>query len=182
MDLAEPVFVDVHGTLHDREAEILDWAAHMGYVEPRVIYRAWSFDDEFEEWRYSTHSSASEAEQETCELEGPDGQPAVESVATVAGTRRLAEWCAVPACQLLDATSWMVLPWIDVHAPDAVGPWWDDAYAPQCLSAPRGGVLPSRQASVRWVPATWSEAFDASEAGVAMRVLEAARANAVACC
>lgn len=167
MDAERPVFCDVHALLREAEGEVRAWAVRMGFVREGVAYRAWWHDEELDAWVYSTHKCRAEAESEleADDAVGPDGGPAVQEVACAHGTDRLAAWCAVPITQLTDAQQWMVLPWIDAYCPEALGPWWSEAYEPACLSAPRGGILPSRLHAVRWSPAEWHDAVDASEDG-----------------
>lgn len=177
----EPVLVDVYATLDAQEGQIFDWARRMGYVLPGVGYRAWRFDDEIEEWCYSLHATRADAENETQEDEGPAGVPAVEQIALVTGTVALAEYCSVPLGHVLEARTWMMLPWIDAHCPEALGPWWDEAYTPRQLSAPRGGVLPSRLGIAAWRECDWREAIDASAEGDVMRRKASLRPATASC-
>lgn len=169
LECEAPVFVDVHALLAERSVELRRWALHAGWVVESVLYRSWQFDEEVDAWRYSAHETYSEAVLESESEEGPEGGPAVQSIACVRGTSALAEWCRVPVRDLLDADEMMILPWINAHCLEAFGPWWPETYDPCALSAARGGILPSRQGQARWRQVDWREALDASAEGDVMR-------------
>ncbi len=151
-------FLDVHAAMADpvlREA-IVHWAETEGLIVFREQWKAWSFDEETEEWTHFLVRSREDAEREVDEFaRGPDGGPAVELHMGYVATPELGIRLG---CGRFDDTftlDFAAMVWARDAAPNLTGRvldgvWFREAYAPDHYSAPRGGIFP--EALSRWSP------------------------------
>lgn len=80
--------------------------------------------------------------------EGPDGQPAVEPVQSLYGTAALVAIIGRNDVVLADIFDYLALVWAQLTQPGIDGGWWQEAFDPFGLSAPRGGIFPERVATL----------------------------------
>lgn len=136
----------------EQEAWMIQWGENEGMISKVDIWRAWSFDDEFDGWVLRDYLSRAEAEaqvegdiyDDTCPSMSGELVESREGYAlSELAMERLERW----HCPL-DALDGLVILWTqDVLMPadpDLVGIWWDEELNPACLSCPRGGIFPER--------------------------------------
>jgi len=153
-------FVDVHGTLADEPTvkALREWGASAGYLREVEQFRAWYLDGETAEWRYLIEPTREAAWAEVDgtmllgefngpeDAPGPDGRPCVEPVLFWAGTTDLERAVNRTSLSNTDATDMALALFVEQHLREIDGLWWNDIYDPAILSAPRGGILPTRLA------------------------------------
>lgn len=152
------VFLDVWKAARSKKLRSLieTWGLQNSYVERLPRWKAWNTDEEGE-WRYMLCPSEAEAQAQVEDdffEEGPNGGPAVEEVLVLIGTDRLGQRVGRLRMDDMDAFDFLAMVWAEDTQPDLDGVWWREAFAPECLSAPRGGIFPARVA--RWRPAKTS--------------------------
>lgn len=150
MEAPDAVFLDIHKVAENKNLRqaIESWGSAKGYSETKTLWKSWSVDEEGE-WRYMICATESEARGEAEGLdEGPDGRPVVEPTAVLVGTAALCQRIFTSRLDDSDAFDFVAMVWAEDTIPDLDGVWWQETYAPECLSAPRGGIFPSRLA--RW--------------------------------
>jgi hypothetical protein len=142
-------FIDLYALREEPKIlnRFIAWGLRCNLIESRELWRAWSVDEEGD-WRYSLHSSEDEARFESCD-EAPQGQQPVEPLRTWVGTAALAQRVGWRSLAQRDAIDFLALALIEDTQPDIDGLWWREDYDPDVLSAPRGGILPSRLAQWR---------------------------------
>lgn len=157
-------FVDMHALYLDKplSAHIAEWGVANGYAQRTEAYRSWFFDDDTQEWRFFLFSTADDAFREAdamgtadsaADLEGPNGRgTAVEPVELWIATPKLSDRMGFTLRATEDAFDFIVLAWAEDTQPEVQGLWWADQYAPASLSAPRGGIFPSRLAQWKVTP------------------------------
>lgn len=165
LDRAGGRFLDVHALVDDPRFETMRatverWALAGDWVRRVDRYRAWQFDDEADNWMYSLHSSRADAAEE---VEGngfalndvrDSGEPVLQCVEIVEPTERMIARLGLIPDVHDDGLGYAGILWArDVlaqHLDNPIdGAWWDELYAPACLSAPRGAIFP--EAQHRWV-------------------------------
>lgn len=122
--------LDAHAC--DRDA-IMRWACERGWVRREAAYAVTYFDDEFDAEMTMVVSDHDEALAEAAEREA-DLSATEQWVATDAHP------CTRP--DLMDAgdvSDQTLVEWVR-HATDLHGVWWEEDYAPQRLSCPRGAL------------------------------------------
>jgi hypothetical protein len=144
-------FVDVHKTLEQpgaREA-LKAWGMQSGLAEERTLWRAWLCDAETDRWGFVLREDYESACFEVCDpLELTDaGVPVVQAQAVTVGTEKLRGQVSVDLSKD-DCIDFLLMAWAQSHL-DADGLWWDEEHNVPALSAPRGGLFPSRLD--RWV-------------------------------
>jgi hypothetical protein len=166
LETADGLFLDAVALLGDAAAksEILDWAAGAGLAEMRTLWRAWSYDDETEEWRFMLLATREDALGECGLAEddyvdgaaapGPEGHAGIEPVDVPVGTaalRGLTGFAAPPDEDASDAimVAFAMLRGEELAGRPFDGVWWCEIYAPEMLSSPRGGIFPERVKSWR---------------------------------
>lgn len=135
------------------------WGVLNGFSGPEIRWKVWSTDEDGE-WRYILCGTEQDAlwEAEDGENEqGPRGGPVVEAVQVLTGTHRLCQRVGLVRMDDLDAFDFLAMVWAEDTQPLIDGIWWRERYAPESLSAPRGGIFPTRLA--QWKP--HHAAFDA---------------------
>lgn len=160
MAAPEALLLDVMSLSHDERLVQLvrKWGKAHGLVVQKTLWRAWQYDCECDEWRYSLWDSKESALAEVDdETEGPQGI-AVESTTVLCGTPKLAEKVMQRDLETRDAFAFLAMVWAEETQPELDGIWWSELFDPQSLSAPRGGLFPGRLA--RWT------ALEVSRAGV----------------
>jgi hypothetical protein len=168
-------FLDVHAVENDAALmeTIRQWGLREGLITEERRWKAWSYDDEWEQWRYTIEESEEDAIEQIdldgiyddplTEAVGPDDGPAIEEIIAAVTTEKLVE--RVGGGRVGDAVTAMdfvIMAWAANEAGRALGHpldglWWNETYDPDCLSAPRGAIFPERVAS--WTSSTLS--FDA---------------------
>jgi hypothetical protein len=161
LSMPDAAFILVKQLSGEHVAEISRWAAESGFVTAWDAYRAWFYDDERDEWSYFTCDNAEAAALEVTSICGSDslvdaerafgGLPPCGRLVERADLLKLTD-AGRARCpsfpQDLDATDMAILLWAeDVGAmadPSIAGIWWDEEFDEAVLSAPRGGILPSR--------------------------------------
>lgn len=146
--------VNMHACLDDTEVMegIERWGRQQDLLEDALVWRAW-FQDEDSMWRFMEFESREDAEDQL-ELEpeeiltsGPDGQPAIEPTAIIkASPKALSQTGALAMANSgLELTLILAAEQSDntLH-----GVYWDEAYDPMSLSAPRAGLFRDRIADM----------------------------------
>lgn len=163
--------------------EIVNWAVSEGIAVRKSVFKAWYFDEDNEGWSYllaeTKESAISEVNLDDDESfnpdgPGPDGRQLVEPTEIVTGTEKLWKEVGAKLDSADDATDMILIAFARSKAADVLGfevdgVWWDEEYAPERLSAPRGGILPERLQT--WEPASCS--FDEVEDLISFDDLEA---------
>lgn len=124
-------------------------AAKAGYAREVQAWRAWMTDEDGD-WRYMILETEAEAiaEATSCgdgleDLEAPRGHKPVEAVAHHRATPALLQRIGFNL-DGLDATPYALMVIADDIWPEVDGMWWLEDFNPSALSAPRGGIFPSR--------------------------------------
>ena len=130
--------------------DIVGWGTRNGLVSEKTMFKAWEFDTETEEWRYSLHVTPEVAREELEALNpnealaAPDGHEPIEPATILAGTPALEARVQHARLDQIDAFDFLALVWAMETQPQLLGIWWTETYDPDALSAPRGGVFPDR--------------------------------------
>jgi hypothetical protein len=178
------LFLDVLGVLKNAELRdsIEQWAILQELVEKRSLWQVWIYDSEQEDWRFTLHGSKDLAlnEIEDDEECGPDGVNPVE-VELLVGTPKLGARVHIRDLSRRDSFEYAAMAWAEDMHPQFDGVWWREDFAPEALSAPRGGIFPSKIGSFQTKEISWDEAPDDEERGDLVDQPEAASAapNAV---
>ncbi len=155
-DMPAILYKTPYQAMRDR---IVQYCIGEGYARPGLLWRSYDTDEEGG-WRFSTYATRAEAIAECPALdeeEYADGDPEsipsekghflVESYETYIASPRLLAHVRQRSCGQ-DALEWMAMVWLEEVVapvvPTLVGAWWQDAYDPDALSAPRGGIFPDR--------------------------------------
>lgn len=165
-------FVDMHALERNGSlADILDWARNEGLIRDAILWKSWTWDDEWECWRSQLFESRGEAVEEADpdgrydvddDIPGPDGRPAVEEVSVPVGNERLARITGARTRPDEDVTDFVLLAFA-MERSGADGAWWDEDYDLVRLSAPRGAIFPSRVGEWHAFPAEWHRVEDERE-------------------
>lgn len=136
-------FVDVHALGDGDRKAIKEWGRENGLLEAAEIARLHYLDTENDEWRYTDCVSAESAALEAEEFE--EGDFRIETVHVDIGTARLASLAGHKEGRI-DADTAFDMVLVEYASRDEAidGLWWDDEMDPDRLSAPRGGIFPSR--------------------------------------
>jgi hypothetical protein len=131
---------------------MIDWAVDSGHARRATLWRAWFFDDEADDWRFSVHEAEEEARMEVLDEDdvedapsetGSPVEPFPSIILTETGMACLERWRSA-----LDGPDGAVLLYalrvVAETRPDVVGVWWDEMFDPASLSCPRGGIFPGR--------------------------------------
>ena len=150
------IFLDVIRCLETPEIRLAieSYAVSAGYAQRATLYRAWGYDSEDDAWRFSLHKTQSaalneldsDAEYETAsDVPGPnDHTPGVESVQVLTGTMDLQLRTRQYNLESSDVLDLIAICWAEDYLDQVDGAWWAETYHPESLSAPRGGIFPSR--------------------------------------
>lgn len=168
LETRDGLFLDAVALLADEAArrDLLAWAVEADLVEMRTLWRAWSFDEDAGDWRFvlcaSRQGAIAEADVDGDDVAGmpaPEGHVAVEPVEVPVGTFLLRDLTGFAVRPDEDASDAVVAAFALVCAHEVAGRpfdgvWWTETFAPELLSAPRGGIFPDRvkQWSVRRMP------------------------------
>lgn len=130
---------------------LADWAMAQGLAKRTTRWRAWVCDTEIDDWTYTTHTTETAAAEEVLDQEGdtnapgPDGRPSVEKVIDLIATPALALRLGLTKkTSIHHVPDAVLMVWADENLPEVDGLWWTETYDPSRLSAPRGGIFPSR--------------------------------------
>ncbi|MFC6046708.1 hypothetical protein ACFPYM_02535 [Methylobacterium hispanicum] len=164
----EAAFLDVLAALRDPELRdvIVRWAESEGLIALREQYKAWRYDDETEEWSHFLFDARQQAEAEVDEFaDGPDGGPAVEPHMGHVATEELARRLGCGPVDSLFAIDFAAILWAREAAPHYLGRtldgvWFAEDYAPERLSAPRGGIFPEILSAWTALPVVWADVDD----------------------
>lgn len=149
-------FLDVIRCLETPEIRLAieNYGINAGYAQRSTLYRAWSYDSEDESWRFSLHKTENEAFTESdsggryetsTEVLGPDeNTPGIESVQVLTGAMDLQLRTRQFSLESHDVLDLIAICWTEDCLHQVDGVWWAETYSPESLSAPRGGILPSR--------------------------------------
>ncbi len=143
-------FLDVHAAMSDpalRET-IVRWAEAEGLIVYRERWKAWTFDEETEEWMHFDVDTREDAEAEVDEFAtGPDGGPAIELSMGYVATEELGRRLGCGRFDDAFTPDFAAMAWARDAAPMLTGRtfdgvWFREEYAPERHSAPRGGIFP----------------------------------------
>lgn len=151
-------FLDMHRVQEDPELrkQIEGWGIQNGYAARSELWQAWQFDSEADEWRFTLQETREKALAEVdaeggdIETAGPEGRPLVNPVHILVGSPELGSRVGIPGLHAEYAFDYVAMTWVEAVHPDLDGVWWDDAYNPANLTAPRGGIFPSKVGA--WQP------------------------------
>lgn len=156
--------LDLHATEKDDQLRSLieQWALQEGLLERKTLWRAWRYDSEEDAWGYTLHATEDEARAEVDEEEdepsGPDDAPAVQPHELLAGTPALAALVKIVGLGQRDGFDYAAALWAERTQPEVDGVWWEEEYDPAGLSAPRGGLFPSRITELTATEIDWKDA------------------------
>lgn len=147
LEKVDGVFLDVLRTRGDRalHSQIQDWGIQQGLCNLETQWKSWSTDEEGD-WRYTLHKSEHEAQEEAESNyadEGPNG-PAHEPAEVLAASAKLLSLTHQTSMDGEDCFNLLCAVWADQTQPKIDGVWWTEVFDPGNLSAPRGGIFPSR--------------------------------------
>lgn len=111
------------------------FALESGLAVPGTVYRSEVISED-EEVGWCFHSTYEEALQEA--YDDPD---AVAEIQQLVPTERLAQLSWVEKVDLSLVRDFIAMQYAE-QILDLAGVWWDETYAPEHLSAPRGGIFP----------------------------------------
>ena len=138
------VWLHVLALTKAQEAAIIDWGVAEGLAEPTTLWRSWFYDSEADRMAYTQWNDEISARNQ---IDEDDEDACVDHIdshrLTPVGMALLERWRDDKTC--LDG---LTILWADrvlaPQLPELAGLWWDEDYAPDNLSCPRGGILPSR--------------------------------------
>lgn len=156
------LFLDVLAVAQDAKlkAMIEDWSISQGMAQRKVLWKAWNYDSESENWCYGLYLSKDEASNEVDGEEdaGPNGVGCVEPVETLIGTAALSDRVQIKDLSSQDAFDYCAMTWAHETMPKIDGVWWLETYEPEALSAPRGGIFPEKMDGFSVKPVSWGDA------------------------
>lgn len=130
---------------------IIEWAQARQLIYEVTKWIGWDYDSEDANWSYGTYSTKEEADSEVEEqveyrLEvgeplAPEGHEVVEPKTMWVATPKLAKRMRQHTHGRYDALDFAVMAWAEDTVLTIDGVWWEDMYAPEKLSAPRGGLF-----------------------------------------
>jgi hypothetical protein len=139
---AAPRFLDYHELTPEQRQAITDWGVKRGYVEVKPAWKVTTFDDEYNDYRWTVYLDEADAEEEAEFSEG-----------TVDRTTSVISTMAFPDPTVKagepDVEEILATVWVEQEAEAFDGVWWEDDYNPEQLSAPRGVIVP--RAIEEWV-------------------------------
>lgn len=149
-------FLDMLRLLQDRKAcaDIAAWGEGQGWCQRRTLWQRLYHDDEMG-WCTTVHPSPEAA---WTEADGDEEGTKVTPVSVVTGSSRLAARVGHRRLDEHDALEYLILVWAEDTQPQWEGVWWDEEYAPQSYSAPRGGVFPGKLSGWALMPLSWQDA------------------------
>lgn len=161
-------FVDACAVLIDPTLRdgLNSWAMDRGLAVVRKRFKAWQYDSEGEEWRYSIHDSYAQAQAQIVdELQGGPG--GVSAVEPFNGLQPTAELCRLTGIHRHDteAENLAIYVWAASELPsilgvDIHGVAWNEAYDPAGLSAPRIGLFSNTLRDFIVRPVDWGAIAD----------------------
>lgn len=131
-------------SFHDLDPEARDrlraWGAEQGWMTERQVYRVSYFDDEWDDVISMEFDDPAEAEAEATALDlDPDDEHT--AFVTTSAWRPTPDFPAERVNTDSDPTDLLLAHYVREHRPDIDGIWWEDTYAPEHLSAPRGVLV-----------------------------------------
>lgn len=170
LTLRNAAYLDLHRVEKSKalRAHIEAWGLVQDYVRQVQCWRVWCTDEEGD-FRYSLYATETAARLESGDDdEGPDHGPAVEPLAILAGTQRLADHVHVADLATRESFDLLALVWAESTQPAVCGVWWSETYDPMALSAPRGGIFPDRLSQFDVSPCSFND-HDDDETGEGLR-------------
>lgn len=135
-------FLDAHKLTDVQREQVIDWAVSHGYAERVDLYEArLGYDDELEQERVMVVETPEEAEEEADSYGLDDGDTTIRPFASFRTSQAFLDRIGATRGMLADLDRLLVL-FVDETMPNIDGVWFEDVYGP--MSAPRGGILPSR--------------------------------------
>ena len=166
--------VDIRATLgSDAMEDIRAWAVENGLAELREVFKGWEYDPDNETWSFSYFDSFDDAmdnidmdgeyEGELKRIPKPRGaNAAIETVEVHGATKALSELVGGAYGQSDDVSDMLVVAYALKHM-EVDGVWWADAFEPDVLSAPRGGIFPNKLAEWSAVEIDFDDVDDDDE-------------------
>ena len=139
-------FLDVHAF---KQAPVLwqkvqAWGISEGLCTEGPVWEArWEEDGDLLFIRCESEEQAIQEVDDPSEVLS-DGKPAVNLVTALTATEALSWWVGVPLKPDRPVDDFLLMAWVEQVLPSCDGLWWQDRLDPASLSAPRGGILPSR--------------------------------------
>lgn len=124
--------------------DIETWGVRQGYAKRQALWRTWMYDSEADSWGYMLFESEAEAVNEAQDESGPDDGPVTEKVEELVGLGALCTRMGFSSLKDRNAFDLVAIAWAEDTLPQVDGVWWTEDYDPAGLSAPRGGIFPSR--------------------------------------
>lgn len=123
------------------------WGVANQWCERVSAYRAWFWDSEADDWKYSLHSTFGEAcnEVEDVEARRWDGSSVVEQIECHRSTARMDGWFGRSQREL-NCDDALICCWLELgpgRRLAVAGVYWAEVYAPEDLSAPRMAIRPT---------------------------------------
>ena len=137
------VFVDALSLSDGMRNAIVAWGVEQGFLEKTEIFRLHYMDTELDEWRYMDCGSLNEATAEAEEVEDVDFR--IESLSAFVATDSLANAAGQSAKPDSSDMAFDLTLIAFAATDDGIdGVWWAETLDVGRLSAPRGGIFPSR--------------------------------------
>ena len=143
---AGAALLDHHAMTTAQSAAITAWGVSAGYLTPVTLWSVTWWDEEFDGAVSTLCRTIDEARDEAEDRETENGET-VEPVLVPAHVAT----ASFPDSTVLEGTVNPFEPlaalWVAAHRPDLDGVWFEDRYAPELLSCPRGVIAPDRVAA-----------------------------------
>lgn len=157
MTCGNACFLDVHKALDDDATRkfLVDWAVQKELLREVPCVEVFSYDDELDSWICHTVDSFDDAldelgisEEELADHEDEAGRALIVESTMMQATPALHQLVGGSA-RNGDATDYALIAWVMTEAEEKLGfavdgLWWRENYDPDCYSAPRGSIIPSR--------------------------------------
>lgn len=141
--------LDHHALSPEQSAAITAWGVTAGYVEPVTVWSVSWYDEELDSTVAMLCTTIEEARaeaEEICEVYETEDGDAVVPVPVAAHAATAAFPDATVTAGDLNPFEPLAALWVSAHRPDLDGVWFEDRYAPELLSCPRGVIAPDRVA------------------------------------
>lgn len=161
-------FVDIIKLVEEHGDELKAWGVAEGLIEQREALKAWYYDEDSEEWRYTIEADMEGAVftadefgeyDDPAEIPGPDDGPAIEEVTVSGPTEKLFQITGIKDDRYSEALETVAMAYAILKS-DADGIWWLSEYDPEALRAPRGGIFPEKVSAWEAVPMSFSAMND----------------------
>lgn len=132
-------FVAFHDLSEAATNTIREWGQTHGWIAQREVYRISWHDDEYDDTMSMEFDTRAEAQDEA-DFRADEDETDV-PLTTIMGWRPTPTFPDTRISRDYDPTDVLIATYIRQHLPEVDGLWWDDDYAPERLSCPRGVLV-----------------------------------------